>query len=86
MSFTLPTPTKIDRLEIDVDHMHECLSRWTELATRAQSISQHVHHAKYNPAVRGTTRYVLMADDSVTLAYIGPRGGFRVLHNFGKVV
>lgn len=85
MAFSFPSPALIERHVIDVAHMHECLAQWRDLPTRADAISD----ARFTyddtfGTVTGAERFVLMADDTVALAYAGCRGGFRVIHNFGK--
>ena len=84
MAFSLPSPSFLLSREIDCDHMLEVLGRWFDLPTRSEAVaSAHAQFAE-NPAIRSVTRYVMLADDSVALAEIGPRGGFRVLWSFGR--
>ena len=63
--------------------MHEVLRNWTMLPTRKEAVARAKEQMAENLAIRSVRCFVLMADDSVVLADIGPRGGFCQLHRFG---
>lgn len=85
MAFSLPSLATIERHQIDVAHMHECLRRWKDLPTRGERASaQRAEYSRTDRLVTGANAFALLADDSVALCYFGGRGGFRVIHNFGK--
>ncbi len=76
-SFSFPPADHAASVGFCEDHFAEVVARKAELNTFADL------RFKARGAQVGCQSYCLMADDSIALVYCGPRGGKKVIWNFG---
>ena len=66
-------------------HVKACLADWQKLPTRKEAQARAKNFfATTRSGATGQYSMILCSDDSVAMCFIGIRGGFKEIWNFGK--